>query len=49
MTSLNLVSVTATSSGLTIATTSQVVELRDGRIRTYTVDPGELGLTLAPG
>ncbi|HZM30788.1 MAG TPA: anthranilate phosphoribosyltransferase [Acidimicrobiales bacterium] len=34
---------------LTIATTSQVVELRDGRIRTYTIDPGELGLTLAPG
>jgi anthranilate phosphoribosyltransferase len=34
---------------LTIATTSQVVELRDGRIRSYTVDPRELGLTLAPG
>ena len=34
---------------LTIATTSQVVELRDGRIRTYTVDPGELGLTPGAG
>jgi anthranilate phosphoribosyltransferase len=34
---------------LTIATTSQVVELRDGRISTFTVDPRALGITLAPG
>lgn len=33
---------------LTISTTSQVVELRDGAVSTYTVDPTEYGLALAP-
>jgi anthranilate phosphoribosyltransferase len=34
---------------LTIATTSRVVELRDGRVRSYTVDPAALGIPLSPG
>jgi anthranilate phosphoribosyltransferase len=34
---------------LTLATTSQVVELRDGAVRTYTVDPAVLGLAPAAG
>ena len=33
---------------LTISTTSQVVELDDGKIESYTVDPAALGITLAP-
>jgi anthranilate phosphoribosyltransferase len=33
---------------LTISTTSQVVELRDGEVRDYTVDPKELGVATAP-
>jgi anthranilate phosphoribosyltransferase len=33
---------------LTISTTSQVVELNDGKIESYTVDPAALGITLAP-
>jgi anthranilate phosphoribosyltransferase len=33
---------------LTISTTSQVVELRDGAITTHEVDPQALGLALAP-
>jgi anthranilate phosphoribosyltransferase len=33
---------------LTISTTSQVVELRDGEVTTYQVDPTALGLELAP-
>jgi anthranilate phosphoribosyltransferase len=33
---------------LTISTTSQVVELRDGEVRDYTVDPKELGIAQAP-
>jgi anthranilate phosphoribosyltransferase len=33
---------------LTISTTSQVVELRDGEVRDYTVDPKELGIATAP-
>ncbi len=33
---------------LTISTTSQVVELRDGEVRDYAVDPKELGITPAP-
>jgi anthranilate phosphoribosyltransferase len=33
---------------LTISTTSQVVDLRDGKVRDYTVDPKELGITPAP-
>jgi len=33
---------------LTLATTSQVVELRDGRVETYEVDPAALGLATAP-
>ena len=33
---------------LTISTTSQVVELRGGSVRTYEVDPADLGLTQAP-
>jgi anthranilate phosphoribosyltransferase len=33
---------------LTISTTSQAVELRDGEVRQYTVDPKELGITSAP-
>ncbi len=33
---------------LTISTTSQVVELRDGAITTHEVDPEALGLSLAP-
>jgi anthranilate phosphoribosyltransferase len=33
---------------LTISTTSQVVELNDGKIEAYTVDPAALGITLAP-
>jgi len=33
---------------LTISTTSQVVELNDGKIETYTVDPAALGVTIAP-
>jgi anthranilate phosphoribosyltransferase len=33
---------------LTLSTTSSVVELRDGKISTYSVDPGELGLTPVP-
>jgi anthranilate phosphoribosyltransferase len=34
---------------LTIATTSRVVELRGGEVRTYAVDPTELGIERAPG
>src|SRR5262245_19223521 len=34
---------------LTLATTSQVVELRDGEVSSYAVDPAALGLALAPG
>jgi anthranilate phosphoribosyltransferase len=33
---------------LTISTTSQVVELNDGKIESYTVDPAALGVTVAP-
>jgi anthranilate phosphoribosyltransferase len=33
---------------LTLSTTSTVVELRDGKIDTYTIDPAELGLATAP-
>ncbi|MGH9230217.1 MAG: anthranilate phosphoribosyltransferase [Acidimicrobiales bacterium] len=33
---------------LTVSTTSQVVELRDGEMRDYAVDPKELGITPAP-
>jgi anthranilate phosphoribosyltransferase len=33
---------------LTISTTSQVVELRDGDVRTYTIDPTDLGIDRAP-
>jgi anthranilate phosphoribosyltransferase len=33
---------------LTISTTSRVVELRDGQVRDYRVDPTELGLPTAP-
>ena len=33
---------------LTISTTSQVAELRDGEIEHYTVDPKELGITVVP-
>jgi anthranilate phosphoribosyltransferase len=33
---------------LTIATTSQVVELRDGEVRSYSVDPAGLGIEPAP-
>jgi anthranilate phosphoribosyltransferase len=33
---------------LTVSTTSQVVELRDGEVRDYAVDPKELGITSAP-
>lgn len=33
---------------LTISTTSHVVELDDGKIESYTVDPAALGITLAP-
>jgi anthranilate phosphoribosyltransferase len=33
---------------LTISTTSQVVELRDGAVTTYTIDPTDFGLALAP-
>ncbi len=33
---------------LTISTTSQVVELREGDVRSYEVDPKELGITPAP-
>jgi anthranilate phosphoribosyltransferase len=33
---------------LTVSTTSQVVELRDGKVRDYAVDPKELGITPAP-
>jgi anthranilate phosphoribosyltransferase len=33
---------------LTISTTSQVVDLRDGKVRDYIVDPKELGITPAP-
>lgn len=33
---------------LTIATTSQVVELRHGEVRSYSVDPGGLGIEAAP-
>ncbi len=34
---------------LTIATTSRVVELRSGEVRTYQVDPTDLGIERAPG
>jgi anthranilate phosphoribosyltransferase len=34
---------------LTIATTSRVVELRGGEVRTYSVDPADLGIERAPG
>jgi anthranilate phosphoribosyltransferase len=34
---------------LTLATTSHVVELRDGAVRSYAVDPGVLGLAPASG
>jgi anthranilate phosphoribosyltransferase len=33
---------------LTVSTTSQVVELRDGEVRDYAVDPKELGIAPAP-
>jgi anthranilate phosphoribosyltransferase len=33
---------------LTVSTTSAVVELRDGEVREYPVDPKELGITPAP-
>jgi anthranilate phosphoribosyltransferase len=33
---------------LTTSTTSQVVELRDGDVRAYEVDPKDLGITPAP-
>jgi anthranilate phosphoribosyltransferase len=33
---------------LTVSTTSTVVELRDGDVREYSVDPQELGITPAP-
>ena len=33
---------------LTVSTTSAVVELRDGEVREYPVDPKELGITSAP-
>jgi anthranilate phosphoribosyltransferase len=33
---------------LTVSTTSAVVELRDGEVREYQVDPKELGITPAP-
>jgi anthranilate phosphoribosyltransferase len=33
---------------LTLSTTSQVVELRDGEVRDYAVDPKELGIASAP-
>jgi anthranilate phosphoribosyltransferase len=33
---------------LTVSTTSQVVELRDGEVRDYAVDPKELGIASAP-
>jgi len=33
---------------LTVSTTSQVIELRDGEVRDYSVDPKELGITPAP-
>jgi anthranilate phosphoribosyltransferase len=33
---------------LTVSTTSQVVELRDGEVRDYAVDPRELGIASAP-
>jgi anthranilate phosphoribosyltransferase len=33
---------------LTVSTTSTVVELRDGEVREYSVDPQELGITPAP-
>jgi anthranilate phosphoribosyltransferase len=33
---------------LTVSTTSAVVELRDGELREYSVDPKELGITPAP-
>jgi anthranilate phosphoribosyltransferase len=33
---------------LTISTTSHVVELRDGEIRSYDIDPAELGIARAP-
>jgi anthranilate phosphoribosyltransferase len=33
---------------LTVSTTSQVVELRDGEVRSYTVDPDDLGIDRAP-
>jgi anthranilate phosphoribosyltransferase len=33
---------------LTISTTSHVVELDDGKIESYTVDPAALGITMAP-
>src|ERR687898_151211 len=33
---------------LTISTTSQVIELRDGEVRDYSVHPKELGITPAP-
>jgi anthranilate phosphoribosyltransferase len=34
---------------LTLSTTSSVVDLRDGELRSYRVDPAELGLASAPG
>ena len=33
---------------LTVTTTSRVVELRDGDVRAYTVDPSDLGIERAP-
>jgi anthranilate phosphoribosyltransferase len=33
---------------LTVSTTSQVVELRDGEVRDYAVDPKDLGITSSP-
>ncbi|MGH9290554.1 MAG: anthranilate phosphoribosyltransferase [Acidimicrobiales bacterium] len=33
---------------LTVSTTSHVIELRDGEVRDYAVDPKELGITPAP-
>jgi anthranilate phosphoribosyltransferase len=33
---------------LTISTTSHVVELRDGEVRSYDIDPAQLGIARAP-
>jgi anthranilate phosphoribosyltransferase len=34
---------------LTLSTTSSVVDLRDGEVRSYRIDPADLGLALVPG